>query len=196
MKDFTFNVPQDIIFGKGSLKRLPELLEKSGSKKMLLISGPVLKKIGMVEKVEEIVKASGIEVEVFTDVEANPSVATVDKATEAYKKAGATSIVAFGGGSPMDVAKAVGVLAKYGGEIGDYEGAHKVPGPIVPIIAIPFERRTLAIFLRAEFGFFGVAVLTAVHTPLFCGADVSVALFFKELYPFWRAGAVDFFTAV
>lgn len=123
MKDFTFNVPQDIIFGKGSLKRLPELLEKSGSKKMLLISGPVLKKIGMVEKVEEIVKASGIEVEVFTDVEANPSVATVDKATEAYKKAGATSIVAFGGGSPMDVAKAVGVLAKYGGEIGDYEGA-------------------------------------------------------------------------
>ena len=137
MKDFTFNVPQDIIFGKGSLKRLPELLEKSGSKKMLLISGPVLKKIGMVEKVEEIVKASGIEVEVFTDVEANPSVATVDKATETYKKAGATSIVAFGGGSPMDVAKAVGVLAKYGGEIGDYEGAHKVPGPIVPIIAIP-----------------------------------------------------------
>ena len=137
MKDFTFNVPQDIIFGKGSLKRLPELLEKSGSKKMLLISGPVLKKIGMVEKVEEIVKAFGIEVEVFTDVEANPSVATVDKATEAYKKAGATSIVAFGGGSPMDVAKAVGVLAKYGGEIGDYEGAHKVPGPIVPIIAIP-----------------------------------------------------------
>ena len=60
MKDFTFNVPHDIIFGKGSLKRLPEFLEKSGSKKMLLISGPVLKKIGMVEKVEEIVKASGI----------------------------------------------------------------------------------------------------------------------------------------
>lgn len=86
---------------------------------------------------EEIVKASGIEIEVFTDVEANPSVETVNKATEAYKKAGATSIVAFGGGSPMDVAKAVGVLAKYGGEIGDYEGAHKVPGPIVPIIAIP-----------------------------------------------------------
>ena len=95
MKDFTFNVPQDIIFGKGSLKRLPELLEKSGSKKMLLISGPVLKKIGMVEKVEEIVKASGIEVEVFTDVEANPSVATVDKATEAYKKAGATKYCSF-----------------------------------------------------------------------------------------------------
>ena len=48
----------------------------------------------------------------------------------------------------------------------------------------------------AEFGFFGVAVLTAVQTPLFCGADVSVAFFLRELYPFWRAGAVDFLTAV
>ena len=46
-------------------------------------------------------------------------------------------IVAFGGGSPMDVAKAVGVVAKYGGSVTDYEGAHKVPGPIVPLIAIP-----------------------------------------------------------
>ena len=46
------------------------------------------------------------------------------------------------------------------------------------------ERRTLAIFLRAELGFFGVAVLTAVHTPLFCGADVFVARFLREFHPF------------
>ena len=46
------------------------------------------------------------------------------------------------------------------------------------------RRRTLAIFLRAELGFLGVAVLTAVQTPLFCGAEASVAFFLKELYPF------------
>ena len=62
---------------------------------------------------------------------------TVDKATAAFKEAGADFIVAFGGGSPMDVAKAVGVIAKYGGSITEYEGAHKVPGPIIPLIAIP-----------------------------------------------------------
>ena len=56
---------------------------------------------------------------------------------EAYKDSGADFIVALGGGSPMDVAKAVGVTAKYGGSITEYEGAHKVPGKIVPLIAIP-----------------------------------------------------------
>ena len=62
---------------------------------------------------------------------------TVDKATAQFKESGADFIVAYGGGSPMDVAKAVGVLAKYGGSVTEYEGAHKVPGDIVPLIAIP-----------------------------------------------------------
>ena len=69
------------------------------------------------------------------------------------------------------------------------------PSPgIYEVTSIPLERRTLAIFLRAELGFLGVAVLTAVQTPLFCGADTSVAFFWSEFYPFWRAGAVDFLT--
>ena len=137
MKNFTFTVPQDIIFGMGSLKRLPELLKKNGSAKMLLVSDRGLEKLGVVEKVRSIVTASGTEVAEFLDVEPNPSVDTVNAAVKAYQEAEATSIVALGGGSPMDVAKAVGVLAKFGGQITEYEGAHKVPGKIVPIIAIP-----------------------------------------------------------
>ena len=137
MKNFTFTVPQDIIFGMGSLKRLPELLKKNGSAKMLLVSDRGLEKLGVVEKVRSIVTASGTEVPEFLDVEPNPSVDTVNAAVKAYQEAEATSIVALGGGSPMDVAKAVGVLAKFGGQITEYEGAHKVPGKIVPIIAIP-----------------------------------------------------------
>lgn len=60
-----------------------------------------------------------------------------EDAAAAYKASGADFIVAFGGGSPMDVAKTVGVVVKYGGKIEEYEGAHKVPGKIVPLIAIP-----------------------------------------------------------
>lgn len=137
MKDYTFKVPQDIVFGVGSLKRLPELLEKSGSKKMMVVSDRGLEKLGVVQKVLDIVETEGIETVSFLDILPNPTVDMVNAATKVYKESGATSIVALGGGSPMDVAKAVGVLARYGGSITEYEGAHLVPGPIEPIIAIP-----------------------------------------------------------
>lgn len=137
MNEFSFSVPQNITVGKGSLAKLPEIAKKSGGSHAFLMSGPHLAKMGLVEKAANSLKSAGIYVDTFTDIEGNPSVETVDKATAAFKEAGADFIVAFGGGSPMDVAKAVGVTAKYGGSITEYEGAHKVPGPIIPLIAIP-----------------------------------------------------------
>lgn len=82
-------------------------------------------------------KEAGIESVSFCKTEANPSVETVEAAAELFSKSEADFIVAFGGGSPLDVAKAVAVLASYGGKITDYEGAGKVPGQVVPMIAIP-----------------------------------------------------------
>ena len=137
MNEFSFSVPQNITVGKGSLAKLPEIAKKSGGSHAFLMSGPHLAKMGLVEKAAESLKVAGIAVDTFTEIEGNPSVETVDKATAAFKESGADFIVAFGGGSPMDVAKAVGVTAKYGGSITEYEGAHKVPGPIIPLIAIP-----------------------------------------------------------
>lgn len=137
MNEFSFSVSQNITVGKGSLAKLPEIAKKSGGSHAFLMSGPHLAKMGLVEKAANSLKSAGIAVDTFTDIEGNPSVETVDKATAAFKEAGADFIVAFGGGSPMDVAKAVGVTAKYGGSITEYEGAHKVPGPIIPLIAIP-----------------------------------------------------------
>lgn len=137
MNTFNFSVPQDITVGKGSLAKLPEIAKKLGGSHAFIISGPHLAKMGLVEKAADYLKTVDIKTDAFTEIEANPSVATVEKATEKFKESGADFIVAFGGGSPMDVAKAVGVVAKYGGSITKYEGAHKVPGPIIPLIAIP-----------------------------------------------------------
>ncbi len=137
MNEFTFSVPQNIIVGKGSLAKLPEVAEKSGGKKAFIISGPHLNKMGIVQSCVDALKAKGIESSVFTETEGNPSVETVDKASAAYKESGADFIVALGGGSSMDVAKAVGVVARYGGSITEYEGADKVPGDIIPLIAVP-----------------------------------------------------------
>lgn len=137
MKAFNFKVPQDIQFGMGSLAKLPELLAANRSDHVMLVSDRGLEKIGVVAKVQAIIEAAGITVTSYLDVVPNPTVEVVNAAASLYKTSGATSLVALGGGSPMDVAKSVGVLARYGGKITDYEGNHKVPGPIEPIIAIP-----------------------------------------------------------
>lgn len=137
MKDFRFKVPQNIEFGVGSLKKLPEILNESKSEHVFLISDEGLAKLGVVKKVQDIVEADGLKCTTYLGVVPNPTVDVVNESTKCYKESGATSIIALGGGSSMDVAKATGVLATYGGKITDYEGLYKVPGPIVPIIAIP-----------------------------------------------------------
>ena len=137
MNPFEFFIPQNIMVGAGTMARLPECAKKLGGSHAMLISGPTLRKMGIVDKTADYLKEAGIKVDIFTDVEANPSVTTVEKATDAFKEAEADFIVTLGGGSPMDVAKAVGVTAKFGGSITEYEGAHKVPGKIIPLIAIP-----------------------------------------------------------
>ena len=137
MKDFRFKVPQNIEFGVGSLKKLPEILNESKSEHVFLISDEGLAKLGVVKKVQDIVEADGLKCTTYLGVVPNPTVDVVNESTKCYKESGATSIIALGGGSSMDVAKATGVLATYGGKITDYEGLYKVPGTIVPIIAIP-----------------------------------------------------------
>ena len=137
MQSFTFSIPQNIIFGKGSIKQLPSIAEKLGGKHAYIISGPVLEKMGLVKQCEDSLKEAGFQVDSFTETEGNPSVTTVEKAEQGFRSSKADFIIALGGGSPMDVAKAVAVVAKYGGSITEYEGADKVPGPVVPLIAIP-----------------------------------------------------------
>ncbi|MGL5099428.1 MAG: iron-containing alcohol dehydrogenase [Fusobacteriaceae bacterium] len=137
MNDFNFKIPQNIQFGIGILKKLPEILKENNSNHVFLISDRVLESIGVVKKIQDIIEAGGIKCTTYLDVIPNPTIEIVNEAAALYTSQGATSIVALGGGSPLDVAKAVGVLTKFGGKITDYEGLNKVPGLIAPIIAIP-----------------------------------------------------------
>ncbi len=137
MSLFSFSVPQNITFGAGALDKIPEAVSKMKASKAFIVSGPHLNKAGLVDLVAGKLKEAGIESDRFTETEGNPSTDTVEKAAAGFKESGADMIVAFGGGSPLDVAKAVAILGKYGGSITEYEGVGKVPGPVVPIIAIP-----------------------------------------------------------
>jgi alcohol dehydrogenase len=94
MKEFTFSVPQNIIVGQNTMSKLPELAKKLNGTHAMILSGPNLLKMGVVQKAVDYLGEAGIQADVFTEIEANPSVATVEKATEAFKAAGADFLVA------------------------------------------------------------------------------------------------------
>lgn len=137
MKDFSFSLMQNITFGAGSVGRLPDLLSDRGLDTVLVVTDAMLVQLGFARRITQALEERGIAYTVFSEVEPNPSIETVNKAADVFAACGARGIVALGGGSPMDVAKAVGVLAAHGGAITDYEGLGKVPGKTVPVVAIP-----------------------------------------------------------
>ena len=137
IKDFGFIIPQNCQFGVGALKKLPDFLKAAGSSKVMLISDRMLEELGVVGKVRDILAAGGLEYAEYLDVVGNPTTDIVKEGAEKYVAEKCNGLLAVGGGSPMDVAKAVGVVAKFGGDIGDYEGVGKVPGPIDTLIAVP-----------------------------------------------------------
>lgn len=137
IKDFGFIIPQNCQFGMGALKKLPDFLKAAGSTKVMLISDRMLEEIGVVDKVRKILADGGLEYAEYLDVVGNPTTDIVKAAGEKYVAEKCNGLLAVGGGSPMDVAKAVGVVAKFGGDIGDYEGVGKVPGKIDTLICVP-----------------------------------------------------------
>ena len=137
IKDFGFMIPQNCQFGMGALKKLPGFLKAAGSSKVMLISDRMLEELGVVDKVRKILADGGLEYAEYLDVVGNPTTDIVKEAGEKYVAEKCNGLLAVGGGSPMDVAKAVGVVAKFGGDIGDYEGVGKVPSKIDTLICVP-----------------------------------------------------------
>lgn len=105
-----FTLPRDIYYGKGTLETLKTL---KGSKAMVVVGGGSMKRFGFLDKAVAYLKEAGMEVELFEGVEPDPSVETVMKGAEAMRKFQPDWIVAMGGGSPIDAAKAMWVFYEY-----------------------------------------------------------------------------------
>lgn len=133
---FTYQAPTEIIFGSGSLSRLSDAIARCGER-VLVVSDPGVAAAGILDRVTSALGAAGRRAEISADVEPNPSVETADRAAATYKRAGCEWVLAVGGGSSMDVGKAVALLAAHPGPIGLYEGVGKVPGPTAPLVCIP-----------------------------------------------------------
>ncbi len=137
LTSFSFFQPGMVYFGAGSNSETGTRLKALGLGRVLLISDRGLEGAGLVKKMEDVLHGAGISFATFLDVEANPSIETVEQAAELYKNNGSEGILCLGGGSPMDTAKAVSIIISNGGNIQDYEGPHKVRGPVIPVVAIP-----------------------------------------------------------
>lgn len=132
--------------GAGAIQNIPEEIKNRGFRKIFLASDPDLIKFGVTQKVTDILDAAGIAYEIYSEIKPNPTIANVQHGVEAFKKMGADCIVAIGGGSSMDTAKAVGIIARNPefADVRSLEGAAPTKNKAVPIIAVPTTAGTAA----------------------------------------------------
>ncbi len=133
----SFMLPVINYFGSGALENLPEELKKYKASKVFLVSDKGVAAAGLLDLVKKKIKEAGAEVEEFLETEAEPSGDNVTACLKQFKEVGGDFLIGLGGGSPMDVAKAVSVLETNGGDILDYAGVELVEKKGVPKALIP-----------------------------------------------------------
>ena len=132
--------------GSGAIQNLVPEINARGFKKVFVVTDPDLKKFGVSQKVTNLLDEAKVEYCVFSKVQANPTIQNVLDGVEAFKKAGAHAIVAIGGGSAIDTAKAIGIINTNPefGDVRSLEGVAPTKNPCTPIIAIPTTAGTAA----------------------------------------------------
>jgi len=134
----SFEMPTKVMTGVGSLKELPQVLEDENISYPLLVTDEGIIEAGILEKVERVLTAASIDYHVYSEVIANPDIATVDRGAEIFADQGCDGLLALGGGSSIDTAKGIGVIATHGGSIKEYEfGKKPLTKRITPLIALP-----------------------------------------------------------
>jgi alcohol dehydrogenase class IV len=133
---YLFHMPSFLTTGLGSLEQAGERAKKYG-KNVLIVSDPVMKKIGLTDRLESILSKEGIQSTLYSNVDTEPLDRHVDEALEQCKTLSPDLIVAIGGGSAIDTGKAVAMMYTNPGHIRDYMGYNKLKAPILPLIAIP-----------------------------------------------------------
>ncbi|MBQ2271077.1 MAG: lactaldehyde reductase [Firmicutes bacterium] len=132
--------------GAGAIAEIANVVKTNNFKKAFVCCGPNLRKRGTAAKITDLLDAAGIPYEIFSDIKANPTIENVQAGVEAFKAAAADCIIAIGGGSPMDTAKAIGIIItnpEYA-DVRSLEGVAPTKNACVPIIAIPTTAGTAA----------------------------------------------------
>ena len=132
--------------GKGAIAEIANEVKARAFKKCFVCSDPDLIKFGVTKKVTDVLDGASIAYEIFSDIKANPTIENVQNGVDAYKKSGADCIIAIGGGSSMDTAKAIGIIIENPefADVVSLEGVAPTKNKCVPIIAVPTTAGTAA----------------------------------------------------
>ena len=133
-------------FGAGSISQIVDEVKKRGFKKALVVTDKDLIKFKVATKVTQLLDNNGFSYQVFDEVIPNPTISIVQKGVEVFKQSGADYLIAIGGGSPQDTAKAIGIIINNPefADVRSLEGVAPTKKPAVPTIAIPTTAGTAA----------------------------------------------------
>jgi 1,3-propanediol dehydrogenase len=130
-------VTPEIIFGKGSLNQIGECCIRLGASRVFLVADQGVIQYGWIEKALPFIKNIGLDYQIWSDFSANPRDFEVEEGALLYLDTGCDAVLAIGGGSAIDAAKAVATLTTNKGAIQDYEGIDLIHTPLPPLIVVP-----------------------------------------------------------
>lgn len=134
---FTFNTTKSIVAGPGSTQRIVGHIRPLLGDRVLLVTDRGLRRLGIISDIQGQLAAAGIAVTVFDDIAADPPESNVFAGVQIARTHRATGVLAVGGGSPMDVAKVIALLAKSGESLADAYGVGNAKGPRLPLVVVP-----------------------------------------------------------
>ncbi|MBR0173245.1 MAG: iron-containing alcohol dehydrogenase [Lachnospiraceae bacterium] len=167
-----FKSPTQLVIENGATMRLGGFLKKMNVNKALMVTDNVIKELGVADNVMDAAKKEGIGFAMYSDVLPEPPVENVNDAFAIYQKEGCDGVVGLGGGSAIDVAKAVAMLATNGGAFADYAGIDKVPKKCAPLILMPTTSGT-----GSEVSVFSIMLVNGSKTGVVdsnIGADIAL----------------------
>ena len=137
LNSFNFELPTKIEYGIGAVQNLTEALRELNATSALIVTDAGITASGLLSEITDRLGQDRSKFEVFSNVESNPKDYNVTEGTELAKQIQADCLVAIGGGSPIDCAKAIAVLATHEGNLREFDKEENISGEVLPLIAIP-----------------------------------------------------------
>lgn len=134
---FSTHLPRIMEIGKNARAKLPMILESLGTSKPLIITDKMMVSLGYIKQIQDLLKAAHINSDYFDGTIPEPTSSSIEAGVKYIQAQQYDAIIAIGGGSPIDSAKAISILSKHGGDISDYKFPRQVNELGLPIIAIP-----------------------------------------------------------